>query len=295
MYATNRKVPYQVYSTYTGYNSLIHIYHGLKDLAHTDISIDFANCRWFEANLTAILAAIIQSLEKKGNSVNLINLKPKIKEIFQRNRFLSEFGHPVITDTNKTIVTFKKFHPRDERNFIDYIRNELIQKKDFPRLSRMAAKKINESIFELFENARTHGLCEYIYSCGQYYPQQTLPRIDFTIVDMGKTIKANVNEFLKRDMTGNQSIQWAIEYGHTTKTGKISGGLGLDLILEFIKLNKGKFQIVSSDGFWEYSNKKTTKKSFDKFFPGTIANLEFNLDDRDYYQLKEEIPQDNIF
>jgi len=288
-------IPGKVYSSYGGYTHLIQLHNSLKDISNHKIFLNFSECTWFEANLTAILAAITDSANKRGNTIQPINLSSKIKDVFQRNHFLRSFGYGKIIDENKTIIILEKFHPREDSRFAQYIRNELLNKRDFPKLSRMAAKKINESIFELFENARTHGQCEYIYACGQYYPQNRPPRIDFTIVDMGKTIKTNVNQFLKKDMQGDEAIEWALEYGHTTKTGNISGGLGLDLILEFIKLNKGKFQIVSADGFWQYSKYRITKNSFDVPFPGTIANLEFNLDDKDYYRLMEEISQDNIF
>ena len=288
-------IPGKVYSSYGGYKHLINLHYSLKDISNHTIVLNFSECIWFEANLTAILAAITDSAKKRGNTIKPTNLSSKIKDVFQRNQFLRSFGYGKIIDENKTIITLEKFDPREDSRFVQYIRNELLNKRDFPKLSRMAAKKINESIFEVFENARTHGQCEYIYACGQYYPQNRPPRIDFTIVDMGKSIKTNVNQFLKKDMQGYETIEWAIEYGHTTKTGNISGGLGLDLILEFIKLNKGKFQIVSADGFWQYSKYHINKSLYDFPFPGTIVNLEFNLDDRDYYRLKEEISQDNIF
>jgi hypothetical protein len=86
-----------------------------------------------------------------------------------------------------------------------------------------------------------------------------------------------------------------LAYGNTTKIGNIPGGLGLDIIFEFIKLNKGKIQIVSSDGYWEYRNGKTENKLFDKPFSGTIVNIEFNLDDKDSYRLTEEVSLEDIF
>jgi len=71
--------------------------------------------------------------------------------------------------------------------------------------------------------------------------------------------------------------------------------LGLSIIFEFIELNKGKIQIVSSDGYWEYRKGETLKKDFNGIFPGTIANIEFNLDDRSSYRLKNEVSLDDIF
>jgi CTP-dependent riboflavin kinase len=108
-------------------------------------------------------------------------------------------------------------------------------------------------------------------------------------------LKYNVNEYLKSNYSGAEAIEWAMKSGHTTKTGDVSGGLGLDIIFEFIKLNKGRIQIVSSDGYWEYYNDKMEKKLFANPFHGTIANIEFNLNDKSLYHLKEEIPLEDIF
>lgn len=139
-------------------------------------------------------------------------------------------------------------------------------------------------------------MCKKIHTCGQYYPKKTPKRLDITIVDMGKTIKANVNEFLNETLKGNEAIEWALQYGNTTKTGNISGGLGLDIIFEFIKINEGKVQIVSSDGYWEYRKGKSYTSVFDNAFPGTIANIEFNLDDRSIYYLdQEDLSLNDIF
>lgn len=144
----------------------------------------------------------------------------------QRNHFLCEFGTNPIPDNNDTIVLYYKFSPSDDDAFMNYIKDELLSKKDFPKHSKRLGKKISESIFELYENARTHGRCKQIHTCGQYYPNKIPKRLDITIVDMGKTIKANVNEFLKEELTGAETIEWALKYGNTTKTGNISGGVG---------------------------------------------------------------------
>ena len=80
--------------------------------------------------------------------------------------------------------------------------------------------------------------------------------------------------------------------GNTTK--REVGGLGLGVIFEFIKLNKGKIHIVSSDGYYEFSNGQVITKRLTSPFGGTLINLSFNLNDKHYYWLKEE-SLDNIF
>ena len=97
------------------------------------------------------------------------------------------------------------------------------------------------------------------------------------------------------NLSGEEAIKWALKYGHTTKTGNISGGLGLDIMFQFIQLNKGQVQIVSSDGYWKFSKDAFNSSNFDNAFPGTIVNINFNLSDESSYMLKEEISIDDIF
>jgi hypothetical protein len=285
----------KVKSDFDGYNSLINLSYAISQNIDAEIILDFKNCIKFEANLSAILGAICSISEEQKKTINFINLNTGIQKVLQKNKFLCAYGWDAVHDANNTIITFQKFTPYADIEFMDYIRDELLSKPDFPKLSRLLGKKINESIFEIFENARTHGLCKYIHTCGQYFSSESIKRLDMTIVDMGQTIKTNVNDYLHTTFSASEAIEWALAYGNTTKIGNIPGGLGLDIIFEFIKLNKGKIQIVSSDGYWEYRNGKTENKLFDKPFSGTIVNIEFNLDDKDSYRLTEEVSLEDIF
>jgi hypothetical protein len=267
----------------------------LNDTEDTSSTISFENTQVFEANLAAILGAIVDLAFDQDKKVDYIHIPHVLKSVLELNNFLPPTTSTSRSSTPGTIITFMKFTPYKDIEFIDYVRNEMLSKPNFPKHSKMLGKKINESIFELFENARTHGHCKNIYTCGQIIKEDGATRLDFTIVDMGKTIKLNVNQYLGQDYSGADAIEWAIQSGHTTKTGDVSGGLGLDIIFEFIKLNKGKIQIVSSDGFLEFQHGNFEKKTFEKPFMGTIANIEFNLDDKDSYILREEISLKDIF
>ena len=289
------KFPERLSSQFEGYDYLIQVYYKSLESNEENLTLDFELTNWFEANLSAILGAICALLVSENKKIRIININHRIEDVFRRNRFLCQFGHQPIDDNKKTVITYRKYTPYEDIEFMDYINNELLSKPDFPKHSKLLGKKINESIFELFENARTHGKCKYIYTCGQYYPGKSPKRLDITIVDIGRTIKTNVNEYLGQIMSGSEAIKWAMQYGNTTKTGDVSGGLGLDIIFEFIKLNNGKIQIVSSEGYWEFRRGAIESKIFNKPFPGTIANIEFNLEDKDYYQLMEEVSLDDIF
>lgn len=289
------ELPKSVSSDCIGYQQLIDIIQWLENYQYQEIVFDFKRNKWFEANLLAALGAILNMPGNCTNRYGFINLSDWQRTTFTKNGFLLYYGEMGRPGPKPTMITYQKFRPEHDFEFSDYIKRELLAKKGFPGHTLSVGRKINESIFELFENARTHGHCEYIFTCGQFFPNKTPARIDMTIVDMGKTIKANVNEYLQKELPGNKAIEWALEYGHTTKTGTNPGGLGLDIIFEFIKLNKGKIQIVSSDGYWEYRRGDIQTAVFEGMFPGTIANIEINLDDQNYYLLKGEENLNDIF
>ena len=285
-------------SDFDGFNKLSKLFMELGPLEFELIQLDFKNCTWFEANLCAVLGGIINQIQNNLNRVQLVNLPPQIERIFSKNHFLSYFGESPVSDFYKTTIKYRRYKPAEEILFKKYLDEELLSKEDMPEMSVTIEQKINESIFEIFVNACTHGETENIFSCGQYFPnKQPDPRIDFTIVDLGKTIRKNVSDFLKKEVTSKQALMWATSKRNTTKTGSVPGGLGLKLIQEFLKLNNGEMQIVSDDGFWQLSkNSATFTKLMTNRFPGTIVNLEININDKNYYyDSEEELDERDIF
>ncbi|MBU0567558.1 ATP-binding protein [bacterium] len=285
--------PQEISSNFEGYRGLIDFYNKTSALAFDRIILDFAKTTWLEANLIAVLGAILNKVQSGLNEVKIENLSSNIRNVLSRNHFLSHFGGLKIPDYYKTTIKYRKFKRAEEKLFKEYLDGELLSKEAMPDMSSLLRKKINESIFEIFNNAVIHGNCSHIFSCGQYYPQKK--RLDFTIVDLGKTIKANVTGYVNRNLSGKDSIKWAVAEGHTTKQGQIPGGLGLSLIREFLEKNNGKIQIISSDGYWEQEGQGKRDGSFPQTFSGTIVNLEFNIDDKSHYCLLSEIDKDNIF
>lgn len=289
-------LPYRVQSNLAGYNELALINSQIESTQDDIIYISFEQNTWFEANLCAILGAIIykaKTIHRK--KIFITNIRTNI---FYRNGFLGELNLAAFNPLNETVITYQEFGCSDENPFNEYIALEVLGKRDFPKHTDKLGKKIVESIFEVYQNARTHGKCEKIHTCGQYYPKNK--RMDITIVDLGNTILKNVCDFYKgkKIFTGSEAIDWAIQYGNSTKINT-TGGLGLDVIKEFIILNNGKIQIVSANGYWELKQGSITTSSLSSplTFPGTIVNIEFNIADTSIYSLKSEsaLSPDNIF
>lgn len=279
-------------SNFDGYNHLCSLYHRLKNCKDKYITFNFSKANFIEANLCALIGTIFEMLEENNNIVSLENINHKIANILRKNSFLIKYGYPTLNDRFDTSLKYERLNPQEGTKFIGYIKDELFSKTDFPSLSEGLRRKISENIFELYDNARTHGKCNYIHICGQFFPKAPKKPLHFTIVDKGITIKENVCNFLAKSLSGSETIQWAIVRGNSTK--QEVGGLGLDIIFEFIKLNKGKIHIVSADGYYEFSNGQETTKTLSNPFEGTLVNLTFDLTDKHHYYLEEE-SLNNIF
>ncbi|WP_282074010.1 ATP-binding protein [Polaribacter atrinae] len=290
-------IPSKVTSSIKGYEELLGMHNELQDVINEVIQFSFLKVVWFEANLVAILGSIIEDLEWKGNIIKIIDIDDytKINNVFFRNGFFSHHG--LIHNNTKggdTQIPYKMFMESEPELFNSYIQSELLENSDFPKHSNKLGAEIKRNIFELFENARTHGKCSHIHTCGQFYP--TKRKLNITIVDTGRTIVSNVQDYLKKDLDSCSCIDWAMAMNNTTKAGNTPGGLGLGLIFEFIELNEGKIQVISSDGYWELKEGEKRKSNLNFYFSGTIVNLEFNLKDNKLYKFASEVVDlKNIF
>ena len=285
--------PQNIKSDFDGYATLVDLSNKIGDIDFDDITLDLNRTTWFEANLTAVLGAILSDAQDMFNDIKFIGISENINKLLLKNHFLSHFGGLKIPDFYDTTIKYRKFKMTEEKLFKEYLDRELLSKEAMPNMSVLLKKKINESIFEIFNNAVIHGNCQNIFTCGQYYPNKN--RLDFTMVNLGKTIKTNVNSYVNNNLSGEETIKWAVTEGHTTKRGQIPGGLGLSLIREFLRKNSGRIQIISADGYWEQIEGIEKGKLFSQAFPGTIVNLEFNVTDQSHYYLSSEIDEGNIF
>ncbi len=275
----------KIENDFEGYNELINFYALNKEKNFSEINLKLTG--WFSAHTCSMLGAILTKLQNKLNSVNIDALKAK--DILERNGFLSFFGNEKKIDYNNTTIPYQVLSIDDDRYFNNYVFKEFLGKSDLPNMTEGLKKKMTESIYEIFINAKIHSQTDKIFICGQYFPY--LHKIEFMLTDIGVGIKNVINTRFNSNLTAIQAIDWAIEDRNTTKNG-ISGGIGLALLYEFIQKNMGKIQIVSNEGFWELNTEGIIKSSFENEFPGTMINIMVRTDDKNSYMLYDEIPED---
>jgi anti-sigma regulatory factor (Ser/Thr protein kinase) len=277
-------------NTFESYQSLISLYDENKEKLFSDIHIELKG--FFAANMSAALGAILDKFANNINDIYLEHLSPQIEQILLKNDFLTYYGRQRISDSNHTTIKFQKLKPTDGKYFKKYVIEELIGRNELPNMTVGVKEKIVEAIYEIFVNAQIHSETSSIFTCGQFFPNKN--KIEFTIVDTGIGFKNRINQRFTSNLSSIQAIQWAIQDKKTTKVG-VSGGIGLAVLKEFIERNKGKLQIVSDDGFYQFDCDVKISKLFKGSFPGTVVNLQFRTDDTNNYKLVNEIRTDNIF
>ncbi len=262
------------------------------------IIVNFKNTRWIRANLSSVLGAICWNAVTNKNEIVFRNLTDSIKRILAKNHFLKKFGVPEIEDNYKSTIRYMEFISEQKTAFSEYVRNEFIPSlklclpKDFEQDFRTAVE-------ELFQNCRLHGKCKRIFVCGQFFP--TEKRLYFSITNLGKTIKENINErFPDYEITPDGAIIWATKKGNTTRIERDIGGIGLDFLINLLDSTKGKIHIISDMASYERNDRIVTTKLLDNKFSGTIVTLIFSLNDisnkyksTDYFKNIKKI--DNFF
>ena len=288
-----------VHSDFSGYNQLITLVDSGLVLLGDKLELNLKT--YFEANLASVLGGIIDYFNLGHQNITL-SASPGAESILRKNRFLVKYGYSELEDSNLTTIPFHSYNLNDLDGFSGFIRktvlfgnnvgNELLNRTQLPNMSTMLRKKVLEGILEIYNNAYLHSHSNKIYTCGQFYPRLNL--IKFTITDMGIGFKQSVNSQCGRDYDSLKAVKWALTEGKTTK--QATGGLGLSILQEFIMKNKGKFQIVTGDAFYEITDQRINEAVFDKVFPGSIVHMEFRTDDTYSYRLSSEnIDNEDVF
>ena len=276
-----------------GFDQLAELASDSKDLYNDQLELNFSRCGFFDANMAAALAAILARVADRFNTIEIVKVPPPIANILRKNSFLVPYGYRQLEDVNRTTVPFIRVQLSDKQVFADYLRRHM-NGKGIPRMTEAMSKRFRDNVFEVFQNAAIHSESHLgVFVCGQFYPQ--LQRLDLTIADAGVGIRANVRRYLGTKISSVDAIRWALQKGHTTKTGPHPGGLGLKFLMDFIELNGGKIQIASRFGFYECNEGSDLFVKLAADFTGTVVNLEINTGDTNAYQLTSEISADDIF
>lgn len=276
---------------FISHNSLCKLAFDIQNTTATKVCIDLSNTNFLAANLFSVLGCILSSFTNKNpdpDSITIMGMKKSILDTAKKNGFCEHFGMKKIPDVHNTVIPYKKFLVDKINEYERYLTLNLFTRNDLPEMSKEASDSIRDSLLEIFKNVKDHTTSPYIYTCGQYFPKSFM--LYFTLVDIGETIKDNVNRYhsIHKIPSPKCSLQWAITEGHSTAITDRPRGIGLSLIKDFVLLNEGSFYMISEKETYEINKSKECFLKLSYPFPGTIVTIGFNLHDNASYCLTSE-------
>lgn len=268
-------------SNYAGIKQLLDFYEFCKDFTNESIAVDFYHCDFFEANLCAILDALMFILEKENKlkfSTDFEFIKEKF-DVFFRNGFIKD-EQSKVEDFQGTTLPFETFtYTNYEKNrFCSYVEEKLMVHKGIPNLEDSLKEIIIEDLIEIYSNSAFHAdSTDPFFVSGQYYPKNK--ELKFTMVDLGQGFLPKINLATNGKITTDiKAIVWATENSSKMATDSVPGGLGINRILNYCKQNKGTLTIISGNGYWSSELENTYFKEgreHNSCFNGAIIILTF--------------------
>jgi len=276
------KIEGEIHSCSQGVNKLMDFYVEACKHKNTSIYVDFTGLDWIDANLSALLEALLFRLETENN----LKITTDFDLIFEKFNVLFRNGSMqvedfIVHDNEKTTIPFMKFSPHETNEFYEYINGKLMVNAGMHQISNELKEQIKDDLYEIFQNIFKHARTTYpCFICGQFYPAKR--EFKLTIVDLGvgflTPIKERTNGHISRD---KDAIEWAIS-GKSSKvldSSKEIGGLALSGISEYLIANNGIFQIYSGNDFWGTDLKNGIFdgcRTLKNYFAGSMLTLIFN-------------------
>lgn len=269
------KFPQEVRTNAAGNQVLANFYKFCCGYSNVWITIDWSGLTYMDANLSAVILAMVYKLKKERGLkfyLNYEDLKGPMN-IFWRNglaHYIYNTGRKP-TDERDSTVPIKAFKIADVDGFANYIEKQLLKHRGVEDVKFADKEKVKNSYFEIFNNIEIHAQTNMpIFACGQLFPQQN--KLIFTLVDLGVGFLKNIREFTEKntDKITNavDAIGWAIK-GNSTKT-TAAGGTGLKKILFYCMKNNGSFHIVSDNCYWQFDGSISNTKIANHFVGATI-------------------------
>ncbi len=265
-----------------------------------DVEFDFTSCGFLKQNAVAFLGGLARLIEYRGRRAEFDwdTLDEAVGANLAQNGFMEAFGGPRQAWTGNSIP-FRHDLEQDPHDFADYL-SRLWLGRGWVNVSSSLASRIIGNMSEIYLNAFEHGQSQVgVFVCGQHFPKNQ--RLNLSIVDFGVGIPSNVrlfkaHEFRPEQLTASKCMEWAFQEGTSTKQGQSDEprGLGLDLLKDFVRLNKGWLEMFSHEGYAVVTDGKIQFTERTKFFEGTLVNISLKCDES-HYCLASEIDHERLF
>lgn len=252
---------------------------------HLEVYTDFQDCDFIRPNGVAFLGGLWRWIDFNGGkrSSSQITNQAVLTNLNQ-NGFLEAFS-PLFSSWRGNSIPYREDKALDADKIMDYLTDDWLG-RGWVQVSSELRDAIAGHVFEIYANAFEHAESPIgVFTCGQHFPQQN--ELILSVVDFGYGIAANVRHFLRNDERANQlstaaCLKWAFQSGTTTQPNGIARGIGLDLLKDFIRINHGKLEVYSNNGYVliDANNEKYITRSTG--FDGAIFHITLRCDEQFY-------------
>lgn len=279
----------RIEATIGGYAALANLHNDLLGKAAGEITVDFSTVSWMDAHMASGLRVIACHADSRGQSIRIYGMDPRISTILRKNGFLAG----PLSDTYATTMPSTLFQLDEGVSFAEYARRHLSH-PSMPKMTVPLQRKFFEGIDEIFANCSLHSRSVHPISvCGQFFPKRR--QLGFSISDGGQGILASYVQWANTPSTACDAIDWAMQRNNTTRIGDIPGGLGLAVIRDFVRLNRGRLVVASDKGYWRQDGGQITSADMKNAFPGTSISMEIDCSDTTQYDLTAEANPNDIW
>lgn len=248
----------------------------------SEVIIDFSKCFFLRQNAVAFLGGLIRLIQSRSIKLNINwdSIHKNIKMNLEQNGFMYTFCENKEPWQGNSIP-YREDKKQDKDGLVDYLGEKWLG-RDWVDISQKLQNVIVGTVWEIYANAFEHGQTEIgVFSCGQHYPKKK--ELKLTVIDFGVGIPQNVRLFRKlSDLPADEALKWAFEAGTTTRRGDVAGGVGLDSLKRFVKMNRGKLEFFSHNGYVLINKDEETYQNRPTFFAGTLVNITLQCDEAIY-------------
>lgn len=279
----------------TDFNNLFSLWGQINDDG-LEVTFDFTDCMFLRQNAVAFLGGLTRQIQLHSGTVyyNLKTVNQKVYKNIEENGFLGTLGFGGPAQMGHSIP-YREDSVHDKDVLVNYLKEKWLG-RDWIHVTDALRDAIVGRMLEIYANAFEHGHSPIgIFSCGQHFPRRR--ELNLTVVDFGVGIPSNVRKYLNQmDLSADKCMEWAAHPGNTTKPKeKIPGGIGLDLLRDFVKITDGKLEIFSHEGYIMISQNDEKYLSRVPYFEGTLVNIKLHCDSKLYFKLAAEPEQVPLF
>lgn len=264
------------------------------DRGCVSVHLDLSKCRFLSQSAIAFLGGLIRLIQQRGGTVTLDwdESDPVIQHL-KRNGFSGAFGLDAPQVSVSHSGYFREYPNQDKDDIVDYLSNNWLRTY-WVHVSEKLHNAVVGTVWEIFANAFEHGESPVgVFVSGQFY--RKLKTLKLTVVDFGVGIPHKVRGFLGNSgMAADTALEWAFQPGTTTQGNGTGRGLGLDLLKDFVRVNQGKLEVFSHEGYAIVDKDGDRYMLRDTHFAGTVVNITL-ICDENLYCLSTELASEIIF